>query len=654
MLLQRLAGLKSILGSDMDNHASPWPIYTLLFLGALLAYANSFPGAFLLDDLHIVRKNPLVADVDILAVLRSDYWHGVENSGLYRPLTILSLALNRALLGPAPFGFHLVNVLLHAVVAILLALSLVRWGHSRGLAFMAGALFAVHPLHTEVVNIVVGRSELLVALLLTIGLLCARREGWRADAQVGLCFLLALLAKEHAIVFVALLPLWETFHGQSWGDRRHWRRIVALALIAVAWLVLRAVAVVETLPRSVYAHEAAPLAHLPWDERVLTALYYQWLYLAKLLIPFRLQGAYSPADLPFISSPLSLAGTTVLAGSLVALALIVIGWRRRQPVALFATLYLVSFAPTSNLFLPIGVSFAERLAFYPSLWFCAGMAALFGLMAGGAGRARAAWLLFAAYLLVLAVLCVLRNPDFSSETRFWTAEVDDNPSDYLGWQNLAISLVNSRREVEAEAAFAQMLALAPDFPGGLRAWTVYLFDRQRYGEALTVAQRALEIARARDDLTAQSFDHVVLAEIYVAREEFARALGHLDQVDPRMGVTTRSLEARGRALIGMERYQEAAATIERIVGISPRSDIRFHYGLALLRLDRFDEARRELTEHLGQHDGAEGWNLLGVACALQKDWPAAVAAFENAVRRDPDNRRYRENLARAIGESSRP
>lgn len=625
-----------------------WLVPGLLALLALLAYSNSFPGAFILDDLHIVQNSRLVADLDLQAIFRSDYWFGIENSGLYRPLTILSLALNRVILGEAVWGFHLVNVLLHAAIVALIYHTLARWDLSRGVAFMAAALFAVHPIHADVVNIAVGRSELLVVLFLLAAFCWARSEGLAAGGLVCLCFFAALLSKEHAITFLVLLPLWQSFRdGIRNTLRQQWRLYLGLLVVTIGWLVLYRHAPFQTLPRSIYSHEGAPLAFLPGDDRILTGMLLQWLYLAKLLAPFGLQAVYSTADLPaFIDSPFSAAGLSVLAGSALAAVLVALGWRKRHPLALFAALYLVSFAPTSNVFFAVGVSFAERLAYFPSLWFCAGIAALLGWLQS-AGAKSLAWGLFVGYLLLLTAIGLWRNPDFASETRLWNAEVVNNPEDFLGWQNLAESLANSRRYAEAESAYRQMLALAPDYPGGLRARSAFLRGQGRYTEALETGSRALDIARSRGDLPAVAFDHVELADTLIGLQDFARALQHLDQVDDRMGVTTRLLELRGKALAGLGRYREAAETIERIVEIGKQSDIRRTYALSLINLKRYDEARQQLETDVQSLETAEGWNLLGVVCALQEDWRPAVEAFAQASRLKPANPSYRSNLERA-------
>src|SRR5512139_4117850 len=157
---------------------APWARSLAIALLALGAYANSFPGAFIADDVAIVRDNPLVNDPSLSRIFAADYWGEGAGSGLHRPLTILSYAVNRQLLGPGPAGVRAVNVLLHAAVSVLVAAVASAAGFGSSIGWVAAALFAVHPLHTEVVDIVTGRAELLSALFVLLALLTALRRGW--------------------------------------------------------------------------------------------------------------------------------------------------------------------------------------------------------------------------------------------------------------------------------------------------------------------------------------------------------------------------------------------------------------------------------------------------------------------------------------------
>ena len=632
----------------------PWFTPLALALLAVLAYANSFPGAFILDDLHIARNNPLFAEFDFITLLRSDYWYGIENSGLYRPLTILSLYLNRLLLGDGPLGFHLVNVLLHAGVTVLLWRVLLRWGFPAVGAFVAGVIFALHPIHSEVVDVVVGRSELLAALLLLTALLIARQaEGVRVLAVCG-CFLLAMFSKENAIVLLALLPLLDAFVAGSWRVwLRRWPLYLALVVTAAAWLLWREVGLINPLPRSRVTEAANPLAYVDGATRVLSALQLQGMYLIRMLLGIGLQAVYAPTDLPeMVNSATSLRGFAVIAALAAGGVLCTLGWRRRHPLALFALLYLVSFLPTANIVMPIGIAFAERLAYLPSIWYCAAIGV-------GSARVLETWrynrFALAAiygYALWLGGTTLQRNLDFVSEYALWSAEVRNNPEDYLAWQNLAEIHASAGRLQDADSAFRRMLELAPDYPGGLRSRTYFLLKHDRYEEALEPVTRAYALARAKDDPVDISFDGLDAAEVHLGLGNFETALRYVEGTSMlQLRAHYRFLELRGKALANLGRDKEAVEDFARVTADLHGSDIRYYHGQSLFRLGRVAEARQQLERAVRVKSDAPTWNLLGVACATLHDRPAAAQAFAQAVALAPENGDYRDNLVKARREA---
>lgn len=648
----------STLSIAMKSDRLPQWVWAVgLFLLATLVYANSFPGTFVLDDIHIVKNSTLVRDFDISAIFRSDYWHPLEHSGLYRPLTILSLAVNHLILGSDAWGYHLVNVLLHGAATILFWRLLASWGITPLAALLAAAIFAVHPIHQEVVNIIVGRSELLAALFLFGAFLCAGSRSPLVSAVTGIFFLAALLSKEHAVTFLLMLPITDAYLAggslQVW--RRRWRFYVYLLGIALAWLAWYKLGIVSDLPRSRLTEAAAPLAHVDGMTRVLTALEHQWLYLRLLLVPIPLQSVYSVADLPpFIDSLLMPRALAVLAVTGALLAALGFGWQRREPVALFGALYLAAFSITSNIPFPIGVTMAERLAYLPSFWFCAALAVVLVRDRVLPGVRRLGLALGCAWLVFFAVVCLERNPDFLSEPELWLEEVRQNPADFLGWQNVAETMMNSGRYVEAETAFQRMLALAPDYPGGLRSWTFFLIRQGRFAEALDSARKASSLSASRGDRIAVAFDSLDIAEALIALGRQEEALAALESSRDMLDRVSRLHELRARALNALERDQEAIAAFSRVTTVALGSDLHLKLAVSLLRSGRHDEARDQLTRDIAvRGDSAETWNLLGVVAAQKRDWPAAIKAFGQATALEPDNRYYRENLAKARAEQDR-
>ncbi|HEV7590647.1 MAG TPA: hypothetical protein VGO40_21235, partial [Longimicrobium sp.] len=136
---------------------------------AVLVYANALKNGVAIDDEYIVLRNPAVRGFSHLHdLLLGPYWP--QSTELYRPVTLVSFAVDWALTGGSIAWMHAVNVLLHAAAAALVALLVWRLRGGATAAACAGAVFAVHPVHVEAVANLVGRAELLATVLVLAAL----------------------------------------------------------------------------------------------------------------------------------------------------------------------------------------------------------------------------------------------------------------------------------------------------------------------------------------------------------------------------------------------------------------------------------------------------------------------------------------------------
>lgn len=531
-----------------------------IFALALLAYVNSFPGAFILDDHTIVEFNPLVTSFDPIAILRSEYWGPNLHSGLYRPLTIFSLALNQALLGPAPWGFHLVNLLLHGSVALLLFVVLRRWDFSAAIALLAAAIFAVHPLHCEVINEVIGRSELLAALFALAALAFARRAGRHHDLLVSASFLLALFSKEHTITLLVILPLFDAFAEKSWQVwRRRWPLYAGLLAVAVLWLIWKEFGVLHSGRPEIPHPLFVPLYYLSPIDRIVAALQLQWLYLGKLLLPLQQQAVYSGTNFftPGLKT-LSFIAWMSVGGVFTLIALVLTGIRRWSPLAFSLLLYLLAILPTANLLFPISVNFAERLMYFPSLWFSLFIALALTWLLRNSSNPKAYYLTGCLYVALLLTLCLARNPAFADEIHLWRTEVASDPQNVVAWFYLAESLNRQGDQMGSEEAFRQVLSLDPDFSFDLNRTAALLIEGGREREGLGLALKAL-----KDPENDVATTKLILAGEYIRQRDFATALYWLDQLPMPVQGGGKYWQMRGETLQGLGRRDEAMKSFEK-------------------------------------------------------------------------------------------
>src|SRR6185295_3139303 len=188
--------------TEMSRDRTTLITFGLLAVLVGLAYLNSLEAGFAYDDKTMIEDNTLLTRLEYLPMLlTSDYWAGRRapseavpwRSGLYRPFLSATFSLNYAWGKVNPVGYHLVNVVLHLAVTWLLYLLARQIGMSESASLVGGAIFAVHPLHTEAVTGIVGRAELLMACgMLTALWLAGRGKRWLSLAS----FTMALLSKE--------------------------------------------------------------------------------------------------------------------------------------------------------------------------------------------------------------------------------------------------------------------------------------------------------------------------------------------------------------------------------------------------------------------------------------------------------------------------
>lgn len=439
-----------------------WALVALLLL-ATLPYLNALGGAFVFDDVGVIRDNPVVQREPAWRVFTTVY----EPGALYRPLTMLTYVAN-ARLDPGPAGFHAVNLGLHALVVLAVYALAARLLAAPRAALIAAALFAVHPIHTEAVTGIVGRAELLAALATLAALLAlARAVASPAPARWGwwiaswAAFAAGLLCKESAFTTIGLVLVvhWRLAPADHLG-----RRVAVLApyvAIGLAYLGLRLLVVGALALPAVPGMLDNPLAHVDAVTRVRTALAVLWDYLAMLVAPARLSADYSFNQVPLLTSwrePRALAALVVVAG-LAAAA--VVGWRRWPPLTLAAAFFAIPLALTANVLFPIGTIKAERLLYLPSVGAC--LAAGWLLARWGAARPRAATAAVALLLAAFAARTAVRNRDWRDEHALYAAAVRVAPDSAKAHHNLAVALQRAGAYDDAVAHYQRALAIYPDY-----------------------------------------------------------------------------------------------------------------------------------------------------------------------------------------------
>ena len=459
-----------------------------IFLVAVCLYAGTITHEHVLDDLELIPNQPAIRDPwNVRDILLGRYW-GVlrEQDVLYRPLTIWTLGVNywanevMGLSGEHPAVYHSVNVLFHALVSGLACAFFVRLGVGIQIAWVVALLFAVHPIHTEVVAAAVNRSERL-ALGFGLGMLILHL-GKRQMLWAGVCFFCAMLSKESALL---LLPLAVWMDWAMEGKMR-WKQYGAYAMAIVGWFVLRSMATGDAVQAVLPIDN--PLVEVGFISRLLTALWIQGEYLWLQILPWGLSSDYSFNQIAVVST---LWNAQVLGFGLVLVGGFVWAWRVREtfPVGLLALGgYGILFAVTSNVMLPIGTIMGERLAYGPSLFFC---------LLVGIGLCRLpkqwVWPVVMMLVLVLAGLTLGRNRVWANQGVFYRAQVVSAPNSAKAHYSVARGVYHPNGDLDsARVHYEKAVALLPNYPDAWNNLGMILVDQGDLVGALNAYQTALE------------------------------------------------------------------------------------------------------------------------------------------------------------------
>lgn len=600
------------------------------------AYSNSFKVPFLFDDIPSIVENP--------TVLPEPQWHqaagwdlpgGLTVSG--RPLLNATFLVSAAVSGDSPWGFHVINLLIHCATGALiwwwlrqlLATSAVTGEHLAAraglIAGIAAAWWLLHPLQTESVTYIVQRAESLVSFWVILTLAAFTRGVRSSDPRRARFWLgLALFANvcgmaTKEVMAVTPLLVWacdRVFVTGAWRAALR-RRPAFYAGLAAGWLVLLTL-MLTTAGRGDTAGLGSDLT--PWR--------YASIQLAA--IPHYLRLALWPAPLIFdygrgvISPPMPFALAIPLFVALVGATLAV---ARRRPVLAFAGFWwLLLLAPSSSV-VPIATqTIAEHRAYLALLAPATIGAVLLVRFAGQ--RALPVAIGVAA---VLAGLTHHRNTTYADATTLWSDTVAHRPANPRAHHNLALAHFNSGDLTTALAHYRVALNLAPTDPETHYNVGLTLARLQRWPEAIAAYRTSLDLA---PDQTA-AMNNLGLALQHTGRlDEAAAWLQRAVAREPDSPELLTNLSA-----IELDRANVPAALqhAEQAARLAPdRPATLLQLGTAQAAARRLPAARQTLERAaaLAPADARVAFNL-GNVCLEQDDVAAAIRHYQTAARLDP-------------------
>ncbi|MDE2313369.1 MAG: tetratricopeptide repeat protein [Elusimicrobia bacterium] len=462
----------------------------ILSLAVFAAYGSSLRSkAFIYDDQDLIADNPFLHEgaAGILPALSQGYWESVYGQDAkvqeYRPVLMLSFLAQTFLTGFSVPAMRLGNILLHLLVCWLLW-EILRRKISPEAALAGALIYAVMPVHSEAVELLTGRSEVLSAAFLLSAWLCLEKETAGGLAMGTALYGLAVLTKESSVLFPIFMALndWVFLRRKPWQERS---RASQLAL----WAATAAALAPRFLALSAPFHGGIPYFH----GRLVAGLTMAKFGLEHYLWPSVTgTGLCTDYSRPLIadSNPASSAAWLILLA--VASAYALAAWeiaRRRSRWAFWLLAPCLFLLPTSHLIIPLDTLGAERFLYLPTLSLAAGWGFLYWKARQAAPR-----LAFAALICICVVYALLlsqRNRIWASPLNFDRAAISCNPASAPAWDGLGSDLISEGRASQGAAALNRAASLNPNLADPYYNMARLEFSRGETVKAAGLLQEAL-------------------------------------------------------------------------------------------------------------------------------------------------------------------
>jgi hypothetical protein len=443
-------------------------VYCLLVAFSFLLYGNTISHSYSLDDDLVTSTDRFRHELvekgigGLGAIFKSNYAVNDEQNYDYRPISTYSFAIEWTLFGESENHVHIshfINVLLYSILGIILfQLLQVLFGKGYEVFnFLITLLFLAHPIHTEVVNSLKNRDEilsLLFALLATIQTIkFIDNKQFSRLLFATILILLSILSKKSSMPFIVIIPLIVYFFRAV-----SWKKIafIVLALFSSRIIIsLLKINLIEKGKIRDYLFIENPLFEASLWERIPTYFYTNYLYLEKFIFPFDLNYYYGFNAIPIVGfTSVMFIISLLLFISLLAYA---IGTIKKKSVFSFGILFFfISIGGAANLLYPMVGIFAERLAFFASIGLTILLTAtifqLFQFKPNelfSGTKSKKMYFTFGAILLIMSSLTIQRNPAWKNKLSLFIA---DAPS--LKKSAKANSLLGQELQFQAAQTFS--------------------------------------------------------------------------------------------------------------------------------------------------------------------------------------------------------
>jgi hypothetical protein len=479
-----------------------YKIILLIIILGTVVYANTFKNSFVWDDKFLITNNEYIKDWShIQEIFKINLFHSAIREGnFYRPIQSLSLMFDYSLWRLNPFGYHLTNLLLHILNAILIYFLIEIISRNKKISLITSLLFLVHPIHTEAVTYISGRA--LLAFYLYIRSITLKRS----TPYLGslLFFLLALLSKEIALIFPLILFLYDCCFSKP--SRPKYRHLPFLIILGV-YLFVRFFLLDSLIRLSITGKGSLYLRLLTMPKVIIS-------YLRLLFLPLNL---HMERRIPLVTSffePPVLISLILL----ILIGILTLKMFKHSRIILFSIAwFFLNLVPVSNI-VPLNARMAEHWLYLPSLGFF-----LF-LAIGIADILEKKKFIIIFFILILAfysTLTIRRNRDWKDELTFYQNTLKYSPWSAKVHNNLGLIYLKEGEYDKAREEFKKLIELKPNSAKGHYSLGRVYAKREEYDKAIDKYKRALKF---NPDYSVKVRCHHKIGLIYKKRGELDKAV----------------------------------------------------------------------------------------------------------------------------------
>ncbi|MEW6738328.1 MAG: tetratricopeptide repeat protein [Nitrospirota bacterium] len=475
---------------DKDVSRFNYKHIVIIALASILVYSNTLFMDFVWDDIPFIKGNKFITDVEKIPYLFTAHlWKGVDGffrGDYYRPIYALSFAIDHIFWKENPLGYHITNILLHAIASIAVYLLALRIVSNNTAAFVAGLVFSVHPSHVEAVAWITGRNNMLLAIFMVFSvyfytLYCEKRKAKYIAASLIL-FFLSLLIHEIAIT----LPLIILLYGICFEKGRLKKKLL--------WpLIYCAVTIPYFILRFAFLEQAFKgVGKDPFVWHIYTAPILLLKYLKVLILPVSLKVAY---EIPIRKALFGQGVMLSLVFLCIIIALVIFSKRYDRKLFFSLSWIFITIIPVSGIFIFIKpFLMADRYLCVPSVGFS--MAVAIGFVKIRDQLKDKNLIINTAGLCIITALSILSfsySYAWKDHYTFTIRMIKDAPDYPDGYYNLGLIYAEQKRFDYAVMEFQNALKLNPHHVETLNNLGLVYATQGRLNDAIHELQKALQI-----------------------------------------------------------------------------------------------------------------------------------------------------------------